>query len=199
MKLSRSRIPLALVLSFFTLTFLACSGGSSDSSESTAASGIEVSGEGFSASISPVSGAVLPSTVTDSVLHTIVVANYDLGEKPTKFKVFKSAKKLGQERVHISVIGAKGSEKSTPLTPGEYPARVKNEGSTFRTANGGAYIRRIKEGRPAVSNQLDIAEMEAGKVIIDSVDGGVVSGKVDLTDGKMTIKGSFSVPYQPKP
>ena len=177
------------VLCLLALVTVACNmlGGSS---------GVAVTYDGTSGTVSPKSTAVMVDTIPDSssdkkmVSHTFVIANYDLGEKVTKMSLQGSAKEEGRMRVQITIIGEKGTDEKTPVKVGEYPARVGNVGSPVNTVNGGriAYSKGGKEQSVYVGG----ADMKAGKVKIDSVDGGNISGEVDISDGKNSIKGKFT-------
>ena len=153
--------------------------------------GIAVQYDGKSATVEPKSTAVIVDTVGDMVSHTFVIANYDLGDKVSKMSLQGSAKEAGKMRVQFTIIGAKGTDEKTPVKPGEYPSRVGNTGSAENTANGGRFS--YAGEKREESKGTSLADMKAGKIKIDSVDGGTITGEVDLTDGKTSIKGKFSV------
>ena len=157
--------------------------------------GIAVTHKDGSGSVDAKSTAMMVDTIGSGdqamVSHTFIIANYDLPEKITKMKLRRTAKEDGQMRVEINIIGKKGTNKSTPVEPGEYQARVGNVGSSENSANGGRILVG-KEGKEE-STYVGGPDMKAGKVTITSVDGGTINGEVDITDGTNSIKGKFSV------
>lgn len=153
-------------------------------------SGISVTYDGGTDTVEAKDSRVFAHTIGDSVAHTFVIANYDLPEKLDKRSAFKSAKEDGRKRVEFTIIGEKRTNENTPLKPGEYPARVGSVGSPVGTANDGK-IAFNKDGKED-SQGLNMADMKEGKVVIESVEGGTVKGTVEITDGDMTIKGSFT-------
>ena len=170
-----------IVATLLLLFSSACSGGS----------GLEVSFDGKKVSVEPKSATVMVDTVSDSVMHTFVIANYDLGEKITKMSLQGSAKQPEQKRVQFTIIGAKGTDESTPIKVGEYPARVGNTGSPANTSNGGR-LNFGEDGREQ-SKSVILSDMKPGSIKITSVTGDKVDGEINITDGKTAIKGKFSV------
>ena len=159
--------------------------------------GLAVTHKDGSGSVDAKSTAMIVDTVGDSssnqamVSHTFIVANYDLPEKVTKMALQGSAKEDGRMRVEITIIGKKGTTKSTPVEPGEYKARVGNVGSPESSVNGGRIL--VGSDGKEASTYVGGADMKEGKVTIASVDGDMITGEVDITDGTNSIKGKFSV------
>lgn len=157
-------------------------------------SGIEVAYDGKSATIEPASTALITGTASDSVSHTFVIANYDVGDNVSHNSLSGTAKEEGRMRALFMIIGEKGTDKNSPVKTGEYPARVGNVGSSAQTVNSGNifYSKDGKEKAVFVGG----ADMKEGKITINSVGGGQISGEVDITDGENSIKGPFTVNTQ---
>lgn len=155
------------------------------------------SSEGFKAvvngkpvELSPKASTVMKDTVTDAVRHTMVFTNFELEPKMSKMKLQKASRKDGNVLVQLEVIGEKGTDTSSELKPGVYSARVGNTGSAFNSANG-AKVAFGKDGQSS-SVYLGGPDMKEGKIVISSVENGLVKGEVELQDGDNTLKGSFS-------
>ncbi|MCB0335612.1 MAG: hypothetical protein KDD62_04880, partial [Bdellovibrionales bacterium] len=130
------------------------------------------------------------STASEAVMHTIVLSNYELSKPATQMSLHKSAKGEGAIRVQFSLVGEKGTDEKTQLKVGEYKTNVGNSGSPFGATTDGRYFY-AEEGKEN-SWGLNGPDIKEGKVLIESVENGVVSGTVDITDGTLTIKGKFT-------
>jgi hypothetical protein len=171
------------IVAITMLAALACSGGAGDSNTLVAL----VKGKSYE--LKPTATAILHDSVTDAARHTLIFTNYELPKVVTKMRLQGSAKKEGSTRIQIEVIGAKGTDKNSPLQAGEYKAVVGNVGSAINSANGAlvAFSENGKESRTYFGGP----EMKEGKVVIDSVKDGKVTGSVKLQDGENTLSGNF--------
>jgi hypothetical protein len=165
-------------------------GASSQAKSEKSGTTLEAKVNGNSISLSPKATAVLKDTVSDSVRHTLIFTNYELPEKVTKMRLQNSAREEGRTRVQIEVIGEKGSDINSSLKPGEYPARVGNVGAAAQSANGAMVV--FSENGKENRTYLGGPDMKEGKVVISSVENGIVKGEVALQDGDNTLKGKFS-------
>ncbi len=154
-------------------------------------SNIDVVLDGKASSFQPTDSAVLTTaTSSDAVMHTIVLANYELKKPATKKSLFKSAKGDGKMRVEFSIVGEKGSDETTALREGEYKTNVGNAGSPHG-ATTDAKFAFSREGREQ-SRGLNGPDIKEGIVRIDSIKDGVVTGTIHVTDGSLVIQGSFA-------
>lgn len=191
--------PMKKVIAITTLSLVlilgACNQGTNNAVTSNGtskdANTLSVTIDGKTHSVTPVSSGILTSSITDSVAYNIVLMNYEFSGKMTKMRVYKSAKKEGSKRIQLTLIGAKGADENAPLAPGEYATNIGNSGSPFgKTTDGKFYF---SENGKENSRGLNSPDIKAGKVVIESVDNGLVKGTVDITDGALSIKGPFSV------
>ena len=186
--MKRKILPPMLLLTAFLLA-CAGTGGSSD---------IAVKFEGTDTGFPPSSTWAYHSTktfsfpengktvLTKSSTTTVVLANYELDTKQAFISLGKQKiDKPEHLKVMFSFTGKKGSSVDSAIDSGDYAADAdkyqKVDGVTiYHFADG-------KEKRTSLSNTK-----MTGKVSVDSVSGGTISGSIDVTDGTNSVKGSFS-------
>lgn len=118
--------------------------------------------------------------------HVIHVLGFPLEASRFDYSKFKT-KADGQHRVTVTIVKKKASGKQ-PVTPGVYKYQHHAEEPKDKMVKASIY--RFEKGKE-VEAELDYQKLQ-GSVTIDSVDGGTVKGKLDVTDGKRSIKGDFT-------
>ncbi|MGE3468108.1 MAG: hypothetical protein AB7J13_14400 [Pyrinomonadaceae bacterium] len=119
---------------------------------------------------------------------TVVLANYELDTTQAFISLNKQKlDKPEQIKVSFGFSGEKGTSSSTPIAAGEYVAKKEMfEGNKLEFVT----IYRFADGK---QQQVSLNEKEwTGSLKINGVSGNVLSGSIDVTDGKNAIKGSFS-------
>ena len=167
-------------LSFLSLTCVlllglaGCSGG-----------GIQLGFDGSSDSMDAVSAVVAPNSQGG---HSIQIANYpvDMGESYDYSKIRPT--EAGQYRLDLNMIKARTSGKA-PVSVGDYRPQPSNE--TPKDKLVWARIMRFEDGKEKTVANLQ-GDAFQGTLSILSADGGTVSGHIDVSDGKSSIKGDFS-------
>lgn len=124
------------------------------------------------------------SSVSSST--TIVLANFELDTSNAFISINKrKIEKPEEYKISVNFLGEKGTNQDTPIKPGDYPA----EGDIFNKIRS-VSISHFDDGKE-VSTGLDEKSMK-GNLTIKSVEGTTVNGEIDVTDGKNSVKGSFS-------
>ncbi len=119
---------------------------------------------------------------------TVVVGNYDLDTSQAFISLNKQKlDKPEQIKISFGISGEKGSNHETPIAAGEYSAKKDSfEPKKLEFVT----IYRFVDGK---EQQTSLNEKDwNGNVTITGVSGTVVNGSIDVTDGKNTVKGSFS-------
>lgn len=126
-----------------------------------------------------------------AAMTRIVLANYDLVTKYGLTSVGRSIKTDDQMRIHIQVIGDKGTDSSSPIKTGKYKARDNGpfnaiyDVTFYHLADGKETGKKLRFGK--VEGYVDIKE-----VAKDGKSGEtVISGEIDVTDGENSVKGNF--------
>lgn len=123
--------------------------------------------------------------MTKSSISNIVLANYELDTEQAFISLSKQKiDKPEQIKVMFSITGDKESSVETPIKTGEYSSEAerfnKVDGVTIYYFSDGQEKRVIMDG-----NKMK------GKIIIDSVTDGTISGSIDANDDDNSVSGSF--------
>ena len=132
-------------------------------------------------------------TVTDKTAHTtVILANYDMDTKDGKMSIEKQKlEKLGQVRIKFAFMGEKDTDYETPVKAGAYkikPGDFLEPGNDFNMIDGVTVNYFMKEAKETsfADNKM------TGTLNIIQVKDGMISGEIDVSDGKHSIKGKFS-------
>jgi hypothetical protein len=138
----------------------------------------------------PVDGETVKETSAHS---TVILANYELDSKDGKFSLNKQKiEKPEQIKISFSFTGEKGTDYSTPIKVGEYeiePGDFLKGGESFNKVDG-VEIHYFSDGKEKEAS-FNGNKMK-GKINITEVTDNTISGNIDVTDGKHSVKGSFS-------
>lgn len=178
------------------LFFMACGGGgkSEGGKLDVEKSEITVKADTVDKTFEPTSTWAYHSTKTfsdssgssKSSITTVVLANFELASEQAFISLGKQKlEKPEQIKVSFGFTGEKETSVDTPIKTGEYTAEA-DKFSKFETPT----IYYFAEG-----NEKSV-EFEQntfkGKLTINKVSGTTISGSIDATDGKNTLKGNFS-------
>lgn len=189
---------LTLILAGLVLSGCGAAGaGGGGNGESTK---LDVKVGGKDSTLDVKSGAVYPSEMVftapgkpnvKTFLHTIYLANYDMGDTTTPGWMNKPLAAPEQMRVELQLTGEDGTGKDTPFKVGTYTAQADK--------TGGVRLARIttftdgKESKTMFNSLMGFGDSKAtGEVKITSVTADAVSGEVNLTEGDKSITGSFT-------
>lgn len=175
--------------------FSACSGVGSPGGGSTE---ITVAVDGKESKFTPSSSWAYHSTktfseqvdgenkMTKSSITTIVLANFELDSKQAFISLGKQKlDKPEQFKVMFGFTGAEETTVDTPIKSGDYTAEAVKY-SKLETPK----IYYFADGEEkAVEFEKNTFK---GKLTITGVSGTTITGTIDATDGKNTLKGSFS-------
>jgi hypothetical protein len=126
------------------------------------------------------------SEMSTASITTIVLGNFELDT--TQAFISLSKQKLDkpeQIKVMIGFTGEKDSKVDTPIKKGEYKA----EGDKFSKIES-LKIFYFADGKEQIVDLDD--KMMKGTLNIKSVSGTTITGDIDVTDGKTSLKGTFS-------
>lgn len=118
-----------------------------------------------------------------------VMANYDM-DTANLASMKKALTSADQVRVMIQLIGEEGTDQKADIKPGIYKADPKvkfmkvDSVSVVTFADG-------KETNTSFDTMFSGSKI-TGQVEVTSVTADIVSGKIDVTDGDKSIKGTFS-------
>lgn len=181
------------------LFFMACGGGNSngkseDGKPVAEKSEITVKADGVEKTFEPTSTWAYHSTksftdssgASTSSITTIVLADFELDSEKAFISLGKQKlDKPEQIKVMFGFTGEKDTKVETPIKAGEYAAEA-DKFSKVETPT----IYYFADG------QEKSVEFERntfkGKLTINKVSGTTITGSIDVTDGKNTLKGSFS-------
>ena len=146
---------------------------------------IQLAIDGQSDAMNAVSAFVVPNSQGG---HSIQITNYpvDMGASYDYGKIRPT--EPGHYRLDLNVIKAPAAGK-VPLSVGEYAPRPGNQSPKDKLV--WARVMRFEEGseQKVVDLRGDAFE---GSVSITSADGDAVAGRIDVSDGKSSIRGDFS-------
>lgn len=124
-------------------------------------------------------------------LHTIYLANYDLGDTTAPGWMNKPLTAPDQTRVEIQLTGDDGSDMKAPFKVGTYAAQAKQTSGVrlvkiVSFADG-------KQTETRFDNLMGYGSGNAtGEAKITNVAADTVSGEVNLTEGEKSVKGNFT-------
>ena len=146
---------------------------------------IQLAIDGQGESMNAVSAFVVPNSQGG---HSIQITNYpvEMGASYDYGKIRPT--EPGQYRLDLNVIKARAAGK-VPLSVGEYAPRPGNLPPKDKLV--WARVMRFEEGAEKTAVNLSGDAFE-GTISITSADGDAVSGRIDVSDGKSSIRGDFS-------
>lgn len=168
------RLPFLSLTGILLLGLAGCSGGS-----------IALGIDGSSDRMDAVSAVVAPNSQGG---HSIQITNYpvDMGDSYDYSKIRPT--KAGQYRLDLNIIKARTSGK-VPVSVGDYRPQPSNQ--TPKDKLVWARIMRFEDGRE--KRVVDLrGDAFQGSISILSADEETVTGRIDVSDGKSSIKGDFS-------
>lgn len=118
---------------------------------------------------------------------TIYLANVEIDGSGGFNTANKPLDKEGQYRVSFGFSGEKGTDEKTPIKVGDYVAKSE---SFEPNKLDWVKIYHVAQGKES-EVELDDKSWK-GKATISGIDGTNVAGSIDITDGKNTVKGTFS-------
>jgi hypothetical protein len=148
-------------------------------------SGMQLGINGDETTIDTTSAFVAPNS---SGGHSIQITNYpvEMGDSYDYSKI--KAKEDGQYRLDVMIVKETADGKR-PVVAGEYQPQPSNEKPKDKLVR--ARIMRFEGGKEKEVALLESNSLQ-GAVKIHSVEGELVKGTIDVSDGKSLIKGDFT-------
>jgi hypothetical protein len=187
------KIQIILVIMTAVFFMTACGGGSGNQSVAQK-SEITVNTDGMEKKFEPTSTWAYHSTKTFTAnsetstasITTVVLANFELDTQQAFISLGKQKlDKPEQIKVMFSFTGEKDTKVETPIKAGEYTA----EADKFRKVEPPT-IYYVADGKEK-SVEFDRNTMK-GQLTISGVSGTTITGSIDVTDGKNSLKATFS-------
>lgn len=176
----------------------ASTGSTTTTTAATAPAGFSLKADGKDLTMSVKSGVMRVGEqkvkeVKDShALYMFTLGSYDLTNGTELSKELTTA---GDVRVSFQLLGAPGSGKETPLTPGTFTTETGAPGFDNQMWS----IATVADGKQKMAMAQDFPMTDTkGQVKILSVEGDTVKGEIDIkTSTTLAVKGSFTAKIKP--
>ncbi|MFZ1701363.1 MAG: hypothetical protein WBO10_12365 [Pyrinomonadaceae bacterium] len=127
--------------------------------------------------------------MSTSSITTVFLANFELDSSQAFISLGKQKlDKPEQVKVTFDFSGEKGSTVETSVVKGEYTPEIDDKEKYMKISSVTIY--RFLDGK---QEEIEFDRKKTtGKLTINGVSGTTVSGQIDISDGKNSIKGTFS-------
>ena len=122
------------------------------------------------------------------VRYSFYLANYDADAQALEREMPKADTQI---KVEVQVVGAEGSNVSTPLKPGTYEASQFADGINKFGKTLDVRVNLFENGK-VMDQGISTVNPRKGFVKINSVDDEKVTGEIDMSDDFRSVKGEFS-------